>query len=118
MGIGGQDGLLGQGDLPWPSVVAARTYGRLDIGGIYSADDMSAAEFLIAELKSSETELSADEAEEYAPLLSNLISKLETSAKVTKNQVLAIRKKSRVNSERRPVIVRYCNPAWHTCQRG
>nr|WP_256218697.1 hypothetical protein [Pseudomonas sp. NBRC 111130] len=94
MGLGGQDGLLGQGDLPWPSVVAARTYGRLDIGGIYSADDLSAAEFLIAELKSPETELSADEAEEYALLLRSLISKIEVSAKVTKDQVLAIKKKA------------------------
>ncbi|CAI3803482.1 hypothetical protein GLGCALEP_03377 [Pseudomonas sp. MM221] len=94
MGSGEQDGLLGQGDLPWPSVVAARTYDRLDIGGLYSADDMSAAEFLIAELKSSETELSADEAEEYAVLLRNLISKIETSAEVTKDQALAIKKKA------------------------
>ena len=58
MGLGGQDGLLGQGDLPWPSVVAARTYAKMDVGGLYSADDMSAAEFLVAELQSSETQLS------------------------------------------------------------
>ena len=63
MGLGGQDGLLGQGDLPWPSVVAARTYAKMDVGGLYSADDMSAAEVLVAELQSSETQLSADEAE-------------------------------------------------------
>ena len=94
MGTGGQDGLLGQGDLPWPSVVAARTYGRLDIGGIYSADDMSAAEFLIAELKSPDNELTADEAEEYALQLHSLISKIESSAKVTKDQVLALKEKA------------------------
>ncbi|HYQ51712.1 MAG TPA: hypothetical protein VES70_14975 [Pseudomonas sp.] len=94
MGTGGQDGLLGQGDLPWPSVVAARTYGRLDIGGIYSADDVSAAEFLIAELKSPDSELSADEAEEYALQLRALISKIESSAKLTKDQVLALKKKA------------------------
>lgn len=94
MGLGGQDGLLGQGDLPWPSVVAARSYSRLDIGEIYYADDISAAELLIAELKSSDAELGAEEAEEYALLLRNLISKIQTSAQYTRDQVVSIQEKA------------------------
>nr|WP_240459519.1 hypothetical protein [Pseudomonas putida] len=100
MGLGGQDGLLGQGDLPWPSVVAARTYAKMDVGGLYSADDMSAAEFLVAELQSSETQLSADEAEEYAQLLYSLIAKMEKSGRFAADELLAIKEKA----EKIPVV--------------
>jgi len=78
MGTGSQQGLLGEGSLPWPSVVAARAFpSSLDIAGTYATDDLSAAEFLINELSSPEAELSPEETEDYYTTLIFLFGKLK-----------------------------------------
>jgi hypothetical protein len=96
MGVGPQNGLLGDGALPWPSDVAARVFpSSLDISGTYAVDDISAAEFLIAELSAPETELSEQETEEYAVLLHSLLSKISTAGKVTSEQLLRLQEKAK-----------------------
>lgn len=83
MGTGSQQGLLGKGSLPWPSVVAARAFPlSLDIAGTYATDDLSAAEFLINELSSPEAELSPEETEDYYTTLIFLFAKLKKAPNV------------------------------------
>ncbi|SDP57259.1 hypothetical protein SAMN04490202_4927 [Pseudomonas reinekei] len=95
MGVGPHDGLLGEGALPWPSEIASRAFpSSLAIGGLYSTDDLSAAEFLIKELSSPEAELSEDEYEEYWILLISLIAKLKKAVNVTAEQFAKIQKKA------------------------
>lgn len=95
MGAGPQDGLLGEGSLPWPSEIAARAFpSSLSIGGLYSTDDLSAAEFLIKELSSQESALSEEESEEYCSLLISLIGKLKKAPNITIKQFTDIKQKA------------------------
>jgi len=64
--------------------VAARAFpSTLDIGGTYAVDDLSAAEFLIAELGSPESELSEKEVEEYTVLLRSLLNIIRAAVSVS-----------------------------------
>ncbi|MFJ4065651.1 hypothetical protein ACIPW4_10170 [Pseudomonas sp. NPDC089996] len=95
MGQGPQDGLLGSGELPWPSTVAARAFpSTMNIGGRYTADDLDAAEFLIAELSAEPSDLSAEEAEDYALKLAELLVKMTKTARVSADKLLALKKKA------------------------
>lgn len=95
MGVGAQDGLLGQGELPWPSTVAARSFpSTLDIGGRYTANDLDAAEFLIAELSAEQSDLTAEEAEDYALTLVGLLNKMASAGRVSADKLLALKKKA------------------------
>ncbi|RMM60570.1 hypothetical protein ALQ76_03967 [Pseudomonas syringae pv. atrofaciens] len=101
MGTGSQQGLLGEGSLPWPSVVAARAFpSSLDIAGTYATDDLSAAEFLINELSSPEAELSPEETEDYYTTLIFLFGKLKKAPNVAAKQFLELKEKA----EKIPVI--------------
>jgi hypothetical protein len=101
MGTGPQQGLLGEGSLPWPSVVAARAFpSSLDIAGTYATDDLSAAEFLINELSSPEAELSPEETEDYYTTLIFLFGKLKKAPNVAAKQFLALKEKA----EKIPVV--------------
>ncbi|WP_422418959.1 hypothetical protein [Pseudomonas sp. GZD-222] len=81
--------------MPWPSDVAARAFPSiLDIGGTYAVDDLSAAEFLIAELSSAKSELSEQEAEEYSLMLHTLLGKLKAAGRISGKELLAIKNKA------------------------
>lgn len=95
MGRGPQDGLLGSGELPWPSTVAARSFpSTMNIGGRYTANDLDAAEFLIAELTAEQSELSVEEAENYALELVELMNKIAKAGRVSADKLLALKGKA------------------------
>ncbi|MBO9551039.1 MAG: hypothetical protein J7573_16445 [Pseudomonas sp.] len=95
MGVGPQDGLLGDGALPWPSDVAARAFpSTVDIGGSYAIDSISGMEFLIAELSNPESDLSETESEEYLALLCSLLSEAKSSGAAGAEQLLALKQKA------------------------
>ncbi|MFJ4353085.1 hypothetical protein ACIPZ5_19545 [Pseudomonas sp. NPDC089428] len=95
MGVGPEDGLLGDGALPWPRDVAARAFPSLvDIGGSYAIDTISGAEFLIAELSNPESDLSETEAEEYLALLCSVLGKIKSTGAAGGEQFLALKKKA------------------------
>ncbi len=95
MGADPDDGLLGEGSLPWPSVVASRRYpSTIGIGGRYATDDFSAAEFLIGELTDAESDLTKAESNIYLALLVELMEKLRTADDVSAEQFLALKAKA------------------------
>lgn len=95
MGGGPQNGLLGDGDLPWPSDLAARQFPAiLDIGGIYSADDLSAAEFLIVQLQSAEPLLNEQEVEEYLLMLHSLLGRLKSAGEMSRDEFLKLKRRA------------------------
>ncbi|MFQ6575871.1 hypothetical protein [Pseudomonas sp. UM16] len=96
MGVGPQNGLLGDGALPWPRDVAARAFpSTIDIAGTYAVDDVSATEFLIAELSAPETELNEQETEEYTVLLHSLLGKISTAGNISSEQLLTLQEKAK-----------------------
>lgn len=95
MGADPDDGLLGEGSLPWPSVVASRRFpSTIGIGGLYATDDLSAAEFLIGELTDAESDLTRAESSIYLALLVELMVKLRTAADVSAEQFLVLKAKA------------------------
>ncbi|MEL7941656.1 MULTISPECIES: hypothetical protein [Pseudomonas] len=94
MGLGPQ-GLLGEGELPWPEVVAARAMpSRINIGGEYATDDYSGAMFLAGELASADSDMSEEEAEESLALLVFLFGKLKQAGKTSAKEMEALRKQA------------------------
>lgn len=101
MGSGPEQGLLGEGSLPWPSVVAARAFpSSLDIDGFYATDDLSAAHFLVSELSSDESDLTAEEAEDYFEMLISLFGRLKNASEVSAEQLLDLK----ARAEKIPVV--------------
>lgn len=95
MGQGPQNGLLGEGALPWPSDIAVQAFpASIDFGGMYTAEDVDAVEFLIAQLNASENELTAQEAENYALMLYESFDKMAASGKIGANKFLDLKKKA------------------------
>ncbi|SDK88994.1 hypothetical protein SAMN05216189_105620 [Pseudomonas delhiensis] len=91
----GPQGLLGEGELPWPEVVAARAFpSQINIGGEYATDDLSGAAFLISELENPDNEMSAEETEDSIALLILLFARLKQSAKVSASELESLRKRA------------------------
>lgn len=89
----GPQGLLGEGELPWPEVVAARAFpSQVNIGGEYVTDDYSGAMFLAGEL--ADGDMSAEEAEESLALLVFLFGKLKQAGKTSAKEMEALRKQA------------------------
>jgi hypothetical protein len=86
-GLYRQDGLLGEGELPWPDVIANRRFAEVpSMSGFYATSDYNAALFLAHQLESSEG-MSIDEVEESVALLQRLLRRLSVATDVSVEQV-------------------------------
>lgn len=104
-GRGRRDDLLGEGELPWPETIAARSFPLLlDIGGRYNASDRDAAEFLILQLSAAESELEVTEAEDYALMLRALLDKMASSGKAGVDEWVALQKRAEAIPGLGPVL--------------
>ncbi|MED5611468.1 hypothetical protein VV867_27520 [Pseudomonas sp. JH-2] len=91
----GPQGLLGEGELPWPEVVAARAFpSQINIGGEYVTDDYSGAMFLAGELATADSGMPAEEAEESLALLVFLFGKLKQVGKTSAKEMEVLRKQA------------------------
>ena len=96
LGEGANSGLLGQGALPWPSVIAERHFPTdISINGFYATDELSAAHFMVATLSDLENEMDAQELEQMALHLSYLISKIKVAGYVTAHEVKELHQKAK-----------------------
>src|SRR5690242_14365692 len=79
-----QAGLIGGGNLPFPSEIASRAFpAAQNFAGYYATSDYNAAMFLAHELASPELDMSPSEAQESAQLLRSLIRNLGTAVNVS-----------------------------------
>ncbi len=88
LGEGTNSGLLGQGALPWPSVIAERHFPTdISISGFYATDELSAAHFMVATLSDPDNGMDAHEHEQIVVHLSLLIEKIKVAGYVTALEV-------------------------------
>lgn len=93
-------GLLGQGALPWPEVVAGRTFLHTDVGGEYGTDDLSAATLLAIDLAEPDTEASPGQTLDDLGLLVMLFAKLKENSSIAAKELAQLQK----HAEAIPVI--------------
>jgi len=85
-GLSRQEGLLGEGELPWPDVIANQRFGQFLPPSLYATSDYNAAVFLAYQLSSTEG-LSTTEVEESITLLQQLLRRLAVASEVTVEQL-------------------------------
>lgn len=85
-GLFRQEGLLGEGELPWPDVIANQRFGQFLPPSLYATSDYNAAVFLAHQLTSAEG-LSTTEVEESITLLQQLLRRLAVASEVTVEQL-------------------------------
>ena len=89
-----QQGLLGQGTLPYPEVIANRFIPRIDVGGEYATDELSGATILAANLADPNNETTQDEALEDLHLLIMLFGTLKQKGQATAAELEDLRKRA------------------------
>ncbi len=95
LGEGTNSGLLGQGQLPWPSVIAERHFPTdISISGFYATDELSAAHFMVATLSDPDNGMDVQEHEQMALHLSYLLSKIKAAGYVTAREVMELQQKA------------------------
>ncbi|HBO0859700.1 hypothetical protein KKY53_10635 [Pseudomonas aeruginosa] len=93
-------GLLGQGTLPYPEVIANRAIPRVDLGGDYVTDELSGATYLAADLAQPDSEATADENLEDLGLLVTLYGTMKQKGLATAAELEDLRK----SAEAIPVV--------------
>ncbi|MBJ7223505.1 MULTISPECIES: hypothetical protein [unclassified Brenneria] len=88
-----QQGLLGQGTLPYPEVIANRAIPQIDVGGDYATDELSGAMFLATALAQPDDESTPDETLEDLGLLLSLYAELQRTGKATAEELNELRKR-------------------------
>ncbi len=95
LGEGTNSGLLGQGALPWPSVIAERHLPTdISISGFYATDELSAAHFMVATLSDPDNGMDEQAHEQMALHLSYLLSKIKAAGYVTAREVKELQQKA------------------------
>lgn len=79
-----QAGLLGSGNLPFPSEIASRAFpGSPNFSGYYVTSDYNAAMFLAHELASPDSDMTPGEAQESVQLLRSLLKNLSSAKNIS-----------------------------------
>jgi hypothetical protein len=95
LGEGANSGLLGQGALPWPSVIAERHFPKnISISGFYATDELSAAHFMVATLSDPDNGMDEQEHEQMALHLSYLLFRIKIAGYVTAREVNELHQKA------------------------
>ncbi|WP_053931407.1 hypothetical protein [Pseudomonas coronafaciens] len=90
-----QAGLLGQGQMTFPSErPAPRTSALMTFGGYYAIDDFSAAMILISELKDPESGLNETELKSSVLFLNDLIANMKNASEVSAEALANLQKEA------------------------
>jgi hypothetical protein len=103
-----QQGLLGQGTLPYPEVIANRVIPRIDVGGEYATDEFSGAMVLTTNLADPDDETTPKEAQEDLGLLILLYATIKQKSLATAAELEELRKLACCTPPARPSALSTC----------
>ncbi|WP_419710209.1 hypothetical protein [Pseudomonas sp. NFX224] len=100
-----QAGLIGGGNLPFPSEIASRAFpAPQNFAGYYATNDYNAAMFLAHELASPELDMSPSEAQESLQLLRSLIRNLSSAKDISVEALKELQKTAEAIPEIGPLM--------------
>ncbi|CAI8784430.1 PE domain-containing protein [Pseudomonas sp. IT-P74] len=100
-----QAGLMGRGNLPFPSEIASRAFpAPPNFAGYYATNDYNAAMFLAHELASPDSDMSPTEAQESLQLLRSLIRSLSSAPDVSVEALKELQKTAEAIPEIGPLM--------------
>lgn len=104
-----QQGLLGQGELPYPEVIANRVIPQIDVGGDYATDELSGAMVLAANLADPDNDTSPEEALEDLDLLVRLYAKAKEKGTASAAELEELRSRAEAIPVVGPLLFSHAN---------